>query len=197
LSIVLRQLGYSVAGLAARVVWNKPPDAPTPPRTHMLLRVELEGESHIVDVGFGGMTLTGVLRFVPDIEQSTPHDPFRFIRDGDTYTMQASVRSEWRSMYRFDVQEQTAADYELMSWYTSTHPTSLFLQNLIVARTAPGHRYALLNDEFTTHHLRGASERRKVTSARELRELMEEVFLIQVPQEAAIAAALQRLLQNT
>lgn len=196
LSNVLRQLGYSVAGLAARVVWNLPPHAAVPTRTHMLLRVELEGESRLVDVGFGGVTLTGVLRFVPDIEQPTPHDPFRIIRHGDIYTMQVSVRSEWRSMYQFDLQEQVPADYELTNWYTSTHPSSRFLQNLVAARTASDRRYSLFNKEFTTYPLGGAAEQRTVANLRELRELLEEVFLLQIPQEAAIVAALERVVQG-
>ncbi len=36
-----------------------------PPRGHMLLLVELAEGPHIVDVGFGGLTLTGVLALEP------------------------------------------------------------------------------------------------------------------------------------
>lgn len=60
LSAALTALGFQVGGLAARVLWNAPEGAVTA-RGHMLLRVELE-VPHVVDVGFGGLTLTGVLR---------------------------------------------------------------------------------------------------------------------------------------
>lgn len=75
---VLEALGFSVKGLAARVVWNAPEGAITA-RTHMLLRVDLNEQPYIVDVGFGGQTLTGPLRLEPDTEQTTPHEPFRLL----------------------------------------------------------------------------------------------------------------------
>ena len=129
----LQQLGFSVSGLAARVVWNAP-DA-VPPRSHMLLRVQLDGASHVVDVGFGGLTLTGVLRLTPDLEQATPHEPFRLLREGDEWVMQAEVREQWRPLYRFDLQPQLPIDYEPINWYLSTHPQSRFVNNLVVARS--------------------------------------------------------------
>jgi N-hydroxyarylamine O-acetyltransferase len=192
LSNVLRQLGYRVAGLAARVLWNLP-DATVLPRTHMLLRVELDGEPCIVDVGFGGLTLTGVLRLQAGLEQSTPHEPFRFIHAAGMFTMQAWVRAEWRSLYSFDLQEQTQEDYEMANWYTSTHPTSRFVNNLVVARTLPDRRYALFNGEFAVHHLHGSTERRTLASAAELRESLERDFLLPVPDTPEVNAALRRV----
>ena len=62
---VLRAVGFEVSGLIARVLWTRPEDAVTP-QTHMLLRVELAGESCLVDVGFGGQNLVGVLRLQAD-----------------------------------------------------------------------------------------------------------------------------------
>ncbi len=67
----LRELGFEVSGLAARVVWSAPEDV-IRPRSHMLLRILIDGEDHIADVGFGGQTLTGPLRLVTDVEQAAP-----------------------------------------------------------------------------------------------------------------------------
>lgn len=192
LSNVLQQLGYHVTGLAARVMWNLP-DAMVLPRTHMLLLVELAGEPCIVDVGFGGLTLTGVLRLQAGLEQTTPHEPFRFIRPATSFIMQAWVHSEWCSLYSFDLQEQTQADYEVANWYTSAHPTSRFVNNLIAARTLPDRRYALFNTEFAVHHLNGVTQRRILSSAAELRESLERDFLLQVPDTPDVNEALQRV----
>jgi len=79
LSDALRAIGFQVTDLAARVLWGQAEDAITA-RTHMLLRVEADGKSWLADCGFGGNTPTGPLEFVPDIEQTTPHEPFRLIR---------------------------------------------------------------------------------------------------------------------
>ncbi len=91
----LKALGFSVTGLAARVLWGQPEDAITP-RSHMLLRIELDGKTYLADVGFGGLTQTGPLLLVPGLEQETPHEPFRILETGDHFRMQASTGDEWR-----------------------------------------------------------------------------------------------------
>jgi N-hydroxyarylamine O-acetyltransferase len=189
---VLQQLGFQVTGLAARVMWNVPENTVLP-RTHMLLLVKLDDEPHVVDVGFGGMVLTGVLKLQTDIEQSTPHEPFRFIRPANTFVMQAKVRSEWKSLYQFDLQEQVYADYEMANWHTSTHPTSRFVSNLIAARIAPDRRYALFNKELAIHHLHGETERDTLATAEELRETLEHDFLLRVPRTPEVDSALRRI----
>ena len=42
----LEALGFSVISLAARVLWDAPPDSPIGPRSHMLLLVNLGGRDH-------------------------------------------------------------------------------------------------------------------------------------------------------
>lgn len=71
----LREIGFAVTDLGARVLWGQPDDAVTA-RSHMLLRIDLAGEAWLVDVGFGGSTPTAPLRFVADAVQQTPHEPF-------------------------------------------------------------------------------------------------------------------------
>src|SRR5690606_25119751 len=68
---VLRDIGFAVEGLAARIRMNVPDDVMTP-RSHMLLLVEVEGETFIADTGFGRLTLTAPIRLIPDIVQDTP-----------------------------------------------------------------------------------------------------------------------------
>ncbi len=58
----------------------------------MLLRVDLDGQPYIVDTGFGGVTLTGPLRLVADIEQATPHEPFRLVKVDDEFIEQIKIR---------------------------------------------------------------------------------------------------------
>ncbi len=142
-----------VAGLAARVLWNHPEDA-IRPRTHMLLQVDIEDEIWIADVGFGGLTLTAPLRLVEHRAQATPHEPFRVTRLSGDYALQAEVRGAWRTLYRFDLQEQVLPDYELTNWYLSNHPESHFVRRLIAARTDPQRRYALLDNELAVHRPR-------------------------------------------
>jgi len=186
--------GFSVTGMAARVLLDVdgPADAITP-RTHMLLRVDLDGKTYIADVGFGGMTLTGPLKLELDIEQTTPHEPYRLIRVDEDFVLQVRIRDAWKSLYGFDLQKQALSDYEVRNWYVSTHPDSLFVTGLIAARPAPDRRYALRNNELRVHHLNGRSERRVLTSAADLRETLASDFLVKLPDAPELDAALERL----
>jgi N-hydroxyarylamine O-acetyltransferase len=189
---VLRALGFEVTGLSARVLWNAPPGM-VRPRTHMLLLVRQGGEQRIADVGFGGQMLTGALALEPGLEQPTPHEPFRLLREDGGYLMQSLVAGEWRSLYSFDLQPQLVPDYEMACWYLCHHPQSNFVLNLIAARSEPGKRHALLNNQLTTHHLGGPSERRLVQSAAELRAVLEDTFLLRVPQGPEVEKLLARV----
>ncbi len=194
---VLDALGYRTTGLAARVMWTAPRDV-VRPRSHMLLRVEVEGEPYVADVGFGGLTLTGPLRLVPDAVQATPHEPFRLrlVGDrgaGDCFVMEANVRGDWSPLYRFDLAEQELADYELTSWYLTHHPESHFLHGLIVARTDADRRYALRNAELAVHHLGGGTERRTLSGAAQMREVLEDVFELRLPGAPELDPILDRL----
>lgn len=192
----LTALGFRVTGLAARVQWNIPPAIVTP-RTHMLLHVEIRRRPYLVDVGFGGLTLTGVLALEADLEQETPHERFRLMREGGDFLMEALVGGSWRPLYRFDLQPQAIADYELASWYLCNNPRSQFTNTLMAARSEPGRRLALRNAEYTVHVLDGPTERRTLRSAAEIRQTLETVFLTRVPEEPSIDAAFERLAAAT
>ncbi len=191
----LSALGFQVTNLAARVVWNLPEGTITP-RTHMLLQVDIDTEKYIADVGFGELTLTAPLSLTADIEQSTPHEPFRLIATDHTYIMQAYIGQEWKSLYRFELQEQQLADYEVSNWYVSTHPNSLFVTTLIAGRPDEDCRYALQNNQLTTHYLDGRTERRVLTTVTELRTALEDVIGLKLPALANLDSALQRLVKS-
>lgn len=195
LRAVLLTLGFQVTNLAARVMWNLPEEMITP-RSHMLLRIELDGESYIADVGFGGLTLTAPLLLKPSVEQQTPHELFRLMQTDHTYTMQVKLGQEWQSLYRFDLQEQQLPDYEVSNWYVSTHPNSLFVNSLIVARPDSECRYALRNNQLTTHYLNDRTEHQVLKTVPELRSTLEDVFQVQLPAIAELDTTLQQLVET-
>lgn len=192
LSHALTALGFSVTGLAARVMWNAPEGAITP-RGHMLLLVDLDDRPYIADVGFGGQTLTAPLRLETGTEQATPHEPFRLIRKGDMFVLEAAAGGSWRPLYRFDLQEQFLADYEVTNWYLSNHPQSHFVTGLVAARPDDGRRFGLRNNELTEHRVNGPTERRRLATAAELRRALEGVFRLALPDAPELQAALERI----
>ncbi|MFN3649456.1 MAG: arylamine N-acetyltransferase family protein [Armatimonadota bacterium] len=191
---VLEALGFQVGYLASRVVWNQPEEV-RPARSHMLLRVDLDDQVFLVDIGFGVMAPSGPLRLELETEQSTPHERFRIRPWEDLYQLQAQVAGEWKPLYRFDLTAQYPADYELSNWYTSTHPESPFVRSLVAARVDAGCRYTLINTELNTYFLDGRREQRRLTTPLEIRTALEEVFRLRLPAAAELDRALQRVLE--
>jgi N-hydroxyarylamine O-acetyltransferase len=180
LQAALQAIGFEVSGLIARVLWTRAEDAVTP-QTHMLLRVEMAGESWLVDVGFGGQTLVGVLRLQADVEQATRLEPFRLVQmDGD-WRMQSLVRGSWLSLYRFDLRPVPLIDYVVANHYVSTHPDSNFVKHLNVARTTSEGRLSLRDREFTLRRIGHEPQRRTLDSVAEIRRVLEKEFLIRLP----------------
>jgi N-hydroxyarylamine O-acetyltransferase len=188
----LRAMGFSVVGLAARVMYNAPADV-VPARTHMLLLVELNGSAYLADAGFGGQTLTDPLRLEVDIEQRTSLEPFRLVAVGTEFVMQTLMGGEWTPLYRFGLQEQLHIDYEVANWYVSTHPHSRFVTGLMAARPDVDRRYALLNNQLAVHHLNGTIERQILRGPAELRAVLEGPLRIAVPENPGLEAVLERL----
>lgn len=191
---ILETLGFRVKSLAARVLWNVPEGEITA-RGHMLLLVEAEGKTYISDVGFGGSTLTSPLLLEKDRTQETLHESYRLTesKNGD-YILQSMIKGEWKSLYRFDLQENFLADYEVTNWYLSKHPESHFVTGLIAARPEPGRRYTLRNNMFSIHNLNGRTEKKKLNTFPELRSSLEQNFLITLPDKKGVNEALEKLI---
>lgn len=190
----LEALGFSVSSLAARVLWNAP-DGPVGPRSHMLLLVDLGGRRYIADVGFGGNVLTAPLRLEPQIAQPTPHEPHRLLPLDNGYVLQASFAGEWNPFYRFTLEPQFPADYEVSSWYLCHHSSSFFRRELLAARTMPEARFALRNNALAIHR-KDATEKRTLGDVEALRTCLEMDFGLTLPESPELDAALERLSQT-
>lgn len=175
----LSALGFSTTVLAARVEYRRPSTASPGPRTHMLLRVDgLDDGPHIVDVGFGGLTLTGVLRMHTDGPQTTPHGVFRIRPEGSELAVSASLAGSWRPLYRFDLSEQLLVDLEVMGFHLSQDPDSVFRRHLLVARVEADRRIGLRDTVLTTRHLDGRVETTRLPDVALLRHALERYFLL-------------------
>ena len=190
---ILRAIGFDVKTLAARVRWNVPPGVTTA-RSHMLMVVIVDGRRWVVDVGFGGLTLTAPLQLVFDREQPTPHEPHRFVAEDDRHVLQAKIAGEWQALYAFDLHEQLQADYEVSNWYLANFPQSQFVTGIIAARADDGVRYALRNTRYAIHPTGGETERRFVKTIAEMKELLQGPFQIPLPAHPELDARLQRMI---
>jgi N-hydroxyarylamine O-acetyltransferase len=172
----LQALGFNVTPLAARVLWERRDTAP-PPRSHMLLMVDLEDGLYLADVAFGGQTPPQVLTMAVGMEQATSHEPYRLRRTEDgELDLQACMAGEWGTLYRFTLHPQLPVDFEAANWYVSTHPDSFFVSNIIAAIPGEGCRYTLFNKEFRTRWPDGQVETEVLDRAEALGERLNKRF---------------------
>jgi N-hydroxyarylamine O-acetyltransferase len=190
---VLRALGFSAEGLLARVLWMIPEDVITP-KSHMVLLITLNGRRYTADVGFGTVTPTAPLMLEAGTEQQTPLELFRYLEADREWTLEVQVRGEWRRVYRFELTPQFQVDYEVANWYTSTHPSSHFLRQLIAGRAASDCRYVLLNNELAIHHRDGRTERHKLGDAAQIRDVLTSRFGLKLPDSDVLDPILDRLI---
>ena len=190
---VLTAIGFEVEGLLARVRWQAAADAPPTPATHMTLRVILDGEAWLVDVGFGSALPTAPLRLNTLEPQTTDHEDYRLRPAGDNLILEARLGDDWMPLYEVLLEPRVEADYQVANWFTSTHQTSHFRHNLTVARTTPEARYALLDDRLTVRYPSGATQRRFL-DVEGVREALAETFALPVAPDWQ--AAIERAVLN-
>jgi N-hydroxyarylamine O-acetyltransferase len=183
---VLTALGFAVTPLSARVRVNQPPGV-IPPRTHLFLRVDLDGVPWLADVGVGSFSPTNPIRLDSlDEEQAIPHEPRRVVCESRTplprYIHQAKSGDTWVDVYEFSGEEMPAVDRELANWWTSTHPESRFRHNLIASLAGPnGIRLSILNREFTRRRGADVLERFEIADADHLLGVLDDRFGLTLP----------------
>lgn len=143
---LLADLGFHVTTGAARVLARHQPDSEDPdrlalqPLTHMVLFVDLDGERHLVDVGFGPRCpLAPIpLRHLAEVRDAGP--VHHRLRRGDAHRRASVLPGEgwylqvgqppapWQDQYFFTEARYFAADYAVLNYYTSTCPDSFFTQ---------------------------------------------------------------------
>lgn len=178
---VLTALGFRATPLSARVRLDRPREV-VPPRTHLFVRVDLDGATWLTDVGIGGVSLTAAIRWEPDgadaqPEQVTPHEPRRLVREGGLWFHQVRFGGQWADAYEFTGEPMPLVDREVGNWYTSTHPQSHFRHRLMVARAGDGGRRLTLTDtELKVRGRDGRAESTPIGSPGELLAALDQHF---------------------
>jgi N-hydroxyarylamine O-acetyltransferase len=115
------------------------------PRSHLVLRVSENNASWHADVGF----TRGILEpipFGPGAAQEQSGWSFRIVEDGPELVLQKLTGDEWADVYGFVPQPVPFVDVETSTWWTSTHPRSLFVTGLIVGIRSDNGTGTLLSD---------------------------------------------------
>ena len=173
LGYVLEELGFEVERLSGRVVWMRADDAPLPAQTHNVLSVAVPGADgrYLVDVGFGGQTLTSPIRLEAGPVQQTRHEPYRIRERGDRLVLESEIRGKWEPLYLFIDKPFPMIDRKVGSWYVSTYPGSHFVYGLTVALVTDEARYNLRGRNLAIHRSDGSERIRLDTAAQVVEEL--------------------------
>ena len=176
-SAVLKEIGFSVIQLAARVRYRS---KGIPPRTHMLLLVDINDSRFIADVGFGA---EGLLLPVPFIRNQPAKQyawTYRITDEDNHWVLQSYGDGTWSDLYIFTLEPHYQIDYEVANHYVSTHPDSRFVRTLTVQQTLPNLRKTLRNNELIFDD--GSSVTTKqIQSDKELIQTLDETFGLGFP----------------
>ena len=164
---LLRALGYRVTLLSARAAGS---DGLGPPFDHLVLRVD-EGESWLVDVGFGDHAVhpLALERIGP---QGDPAGQFEVTRkaDGDVDVFRDGVLQ-----YRIELRPRELADFEPTCWWQRTSPKSHFTQSLVCSIALPAGRVTLSDHRLITT-VDGQREERVLVTDGEVLDAYRRLF---------------------
>ena len=145
---LLREIGFTVELLEARVPRK---DGEPIAFDHLVLRVPLEGEAWLVDVGFG----TGYLRPLKLSEsgdQQQFRDRYRLVDDAEEGWRAVEARSVGRlgarQLYRFSEQPREFSDFAPGLDFHSKDPASPFTPQLVCHLAIPDGRVSLVESEL-------------------------------------------------
>lgn len=183
LQAALEAIGFQVARRLARVRMGGEPGG----RSHLMLLVTIDGQAHIADVGFGGSCLAEPLPLLAG-DHDSAGDRWRVRRSDWSPGWELEVWRDggWFGLYWFGEEPVVDMDLTFGNHFTSTHPTSRFVQNRMAARTTLTERHTLLNGQYRWRLNGELAEERQITDEAGFRRLLSERFLIDLPDGATL-----------
>lgn len=139
---LLRELGFEVAMLSAQVAGNQTEFSRD--FDHMTLRVALNQEQWLADVGFGD-SFVEPLPLVVNSEHQQRENRYRFVSDSQKrLVLERALKDEaWQPQYRFAQEPYQYSDYAEMCSYHQTSPESHFTRQRICSRLTARGRISL------------------------------------------------------
>ena len=174
---VLREAGFHASALLGRVR-RGPPERWA--RTHMVLRVPIDGDVWLADVGFGGLGLLEPLMLRDGAMDEQGGFTYRLRRDGHLWVLSMRDAAAETDLYEFTEDPQTRWDIEVANHFTATHPESIFRKTLTIQRTAGDERTLLRSDTLTRYRQGRMVE--EAVPREHLRDVVREEFAIELPE---------------
>lgn len=193
---ILRHIGYDTTMYMAYGIET---DGSLDSGSHMILRVNLNEESVLVDVGYGGTSFVYPLKFEPDLVQSQPNGRYRISCISDNYTIQKKKQrtismncnmwrpggtsedawDSWNTLFAFKTEPKSLQDFQKACDYAQdSHP---FCTQNCLAILQNEHRRIFLIGQVLIEKTYIDCDTVKVTreeylSESEVKKVLEEVF---------------------
>ena len=170
---VLDALGFETARHSARVVLFSPPEAS--PRAHMFMTVRLPEGRFIVDPGFGGpaplvpVPLDGGSTDNPDVTHW-------LARDGKAWILRAERDGKPIDAWVSTLERDHPVDFEMANHFTATHPSSPFVNMIMMSRFNEHGRITVMN-----RNVNFDGETSELADRRAFRALLREKFGFDLP----------------
>ena len=141
--MALKSMGFDVRALLGRVHITGTPTG----RGHQVELITIEGRQWIADVGFGADTPRVPIPL--ELNFPTTHDgqTVRLIKDDKFgFILQSLKEEDWIDMYSFDLGYVCPADIAYGNYFTSTHPSSIFVFARVASLPVKNGVVTLLNN---------------------------------------------------
>ena len=146
----LTALGYDLRPTLGRVRNGAPQGGA---RTHLVLRVTLEGRDWLADAGFGGHSPLAPLEIGLTGPQQAPNGTYRLVSDpisGETVVERLNGDT-WVSLYGFDDAFMGETELQAANWLCANWPMTVFPNHLMLAGYDGDTRIGVFDRMVTLH----------------------------------------------
>jgi N-hydroxyarylamine O-acetyltransferase len=183
---LLRQLGFSVSMLSARVIKE---GKPGPEYDHLALMVELD-EPRLVDVGFGDSFLEPLLLDSTD-EQIQSGATYRLTGTRTEKRLEQRRDGAWEPQYEFSLQSRRLHDFSSACLAQQTSSQSPFTQKTVCSLATEEGRATLSSDRLILRSAAGRTEV-ELSSVQAYRSALHEYFGFDFSSDDAIERLMRR-----
>jgi len=137
-NILLIEIGFKTVSYFARFLLDEPE---IPMRRHQIMRVEIDGEYFIADVGVGSVTPERSLKLTENEETEIRGVLYKFTKDPFLgWVLQYKYihgKKDWAPLYSFTEEPQIEVDFIQPNFFCQYHDDSIFnKENMIALRTS-------------------------------------------------------------
>ncbi|MCF2859315.1 arylamine N-acetyltransferase [Pseudoalteromonas sp. SMS1] len=173
--LALRAMGFNVSPLLGRVLLN---GTKTNARTHRLTQLTFQGNTYLVDVGFGVKTPRIPIPIERSANIAEGINEYHIKRTANSVTV-SLLEPERVTLYQVDLLDTYESDCDVGHFYSHQHPEASFVNNLVVSRISEHERFVLRNLSYLYFNERsGEHIERSVDSVEQLCEILRKTFYL-------------------